>query len=198
MTAEWFDAAVETDNEGYLEAEGQLIGLARSDATERAALADRLDAADPVTRLVATVLLHEAEADEPQVARVDDYLNRAERYFAARITRVPPIDGVVDTLTAQFGTGLGELLALRLLKVASPPWRMQVALDYLTQNPTPAATEALLRFASTTTEPQFQAAAARAVLAARDRDLERKLAAERQRLAAAGQSLPPALTSLLA
>lgn len=199
MTAEWFTAAVEAGDTDYAEAESQLREAVRTEPGQRAAVTARLDDPDPMARLVAHVVLSDADLDESQTAQVDAYLTRVERSFARTPARVPPVPAVVEELTARFGTQLGELLAVRLAKgAAAPPWRAAVSLAYLTRNPTPAATEALLRYASTTGEPRLQTAAAQAVAASRDRDLGRKLTAEQARLAASGRPLPTAVTAVLA
>ena len=109
----------------------------------------------------------------------------------------PPVRAVVDSLTARYGAGLAGFLALRLVKLPrSPGWRARTALGYLERNPTPAVTEALLRFAAATSEPLLQASAVRAIRAARDSRLPEKLAAERDRLAAVGRPLPPSVAGL--
>jgi hypothetical protein len=199
MTAEWFDTAVDAEEAGYVEAEAALREAVRAEPEQRAAVAARLDDPDPMARLVASVVLSDADLDESQAAQVEAYLVEVERSYARTPALTPPIPAVVAELTARFGTQLGELLALRLAKGAStPPWREAVALGYLTRHPTPAATEALLRYAARATEPRLQTAAAQAVAASRDPDLRSKLAAETSRLAASGQALPATVTSMLA
>lgn len=198
MTAERFEAAVGA-NDGYLEAEAELRNAVRAEPDQRALVTARLDDPDPLARLVAHVVLSDADLDESQAAQVDAYLLEVQQYYAGTPARVPPVGAVVEELTAQFGNQLGELLAVRLAKSTGPPaWRDVASLAYLTRHPTPAATEALLRYATRTAEPRLQTAAAQAVAAGRDRDLRRKLAAETSRLAAAGQTLPPTVTAVLA
>jgi hypothetical protein len=199
MTAEWFDAAVDAENDSYLEAETQLRDAVRAEPDQRAAVTARLDDPDPLARLVAHVVLSDADLDESQAAQVDAYLVEVQQYYADTAARVPPVSAVVEELTAQFGAQLGELLAVRLAKSMGPPaWRDMVSVAYLTRHPTPAATEALLRYAARASVPRLQTAAAQAVAASRDPDLRHKLAAESRRLAANGQALPAAVISVLA
>jgi hypothetical protein len=199
VTAQWFEAAVEAEETEYVEAEGALRDAVRAEPEQRAAVAARLDDPDPMARLVASVVLSDADLDESQAAQVEAYLVRVQRSYARTPAGVPPVPAVVAELTARFGSQLGELLALRLAKgTGTPPWREAVSLAYLTRHPTPAATEALLRYAARTAEPRLQTAAAQAVVASRDPNLRRKLAAETSRLAASGHALPAAVTSVLA
>jgi hypothetical protein len=198
VSGEWFEAAVEAEDTGYAEAESRLREAVREEPEQRAAVAARLDDPDPMARLVAHVVLSDADLDESQTAQVDAYLARVERAYARTPARVPAVPAVVEELTARFGTQLGELLAVRLAKGSGAPlWRAAVSLAYLTRHPTSAATEALLRYAATTGEPRLQTAAAQAVAASRDRDIGRKVAAEQARLAAAGRRLPVTVTAVL-
>ncbi|MBG0564858.1 hypothetical protein [Actinoplanes aureus] len=188
-----FAKALAGEDEAYLRAEAGLRESADAEVLE-----SNLSADDPIARLMAHVMLDWADAD-PGFEGADRYLDVVEHWFADTIVRTPPVDGVVENLTAKFGGRLGEFLALRLVKVpTTPAWRAQVALSYLERHPTPAATDALIRYASLTSVPALQGAVARVVTKFRDPALARKVSAERDRLAREGRGLPSALTSLIA
>jgi hypothetical protein len=194
--AEVFRAAVEGEGDEYLAAESALLASGSVDQILRPALQDE----DPVARLVAQVVLDAAESETQPLEGAEQYLAAAERWFAPTILGTPPVRGVVSNLTATFGGRLGEYLAVRLVKVPSAPaWRQQVALGYLHDHPTPSATDALLRYASAaTTAPGLQAVAARVLAASGDDRLAAKVAAERDRLASAGLTLPEPVAALIA
>lgn len=186
--------AVDAENEGYLRAEAALRRTPQAAPALQAGLAHD----DPIARLLAQVLLDAAESESDDLDTADRYLEVSARWFARTVAGSPPIRGVVDNLTARYGDRLAGYLAVRLAKVpAAPAWRAQVALAYLERHPTPTVTDALLRFASQTSEPALQEAAARVAAGAGDVALAAKVAAERDRLARAGRSLPGALAALV-
>lgn len=190
--AEVFQAAVEAEGDEYLAAEAALLASGwASDAAE---------VEDPIAGLLAGVLLEAAQSDTQPFDGAEQYLASAERWFADTILGRPPVRGVVANLTAAFGGRLGEYFALRLVKLPTAAvWRQQVALAYLQDHPTPSATDALLRYGSApTTAPGLQAATARVLAASGDGRLAAKVSAERDRLAAAGASLPEPLAALIA
>ena len=191
--SELFERAMAGEDAGYLDVEAQL----RTTPGTVDMLEEKLSSDDPVGRLMASVLLDWSERSGSTFETVERYLDHVERKFAGTVVGAPPVRGVVDNLTARFGAALAEYFALRLVKVpTAPAWRAQTALVYLERHPTPAATEALIRYATATSEPVLQASAVRAITAARDVGLPEKLAAERRRLAVAGRSLPAALAGL--
>jgi hypothetical protein len=193
-SAEWlFERALATEDEAYLRAETRLRGSAAADEV----LEPNLGHEDPLGRLMARVLLEWAEAEDAGFDAALRYLNHVERSFGPTILGTPPVRGVVENLSATFGGRLAEFLALRLVKVpTAPAWRAQVTLAYLERHPTPAVTDALLRYASMTSAPALQAAVARAVTVAHDPALARKAQAEADRLARTGRTLPPAVAKL--
>lgn len=189
-----FQAALDSEGDEYLEAEGTL----RSSASARATLEPALYDQDPIARLMAQVLLEASEAEAPELDAADRYLAVAERWFADTIVGTPPVRGVVDNLSAQFGGALAGYLALRLVKVpTAPTWRQQATLAYLERHPIPAATDALLRYATTTPVPELQTTAARVLRSARDPALPSKVAAEKERLARTGKVLPGPLAAFV-
>jgi hypothetical protein len=151
---------------------------------------------DALAELVPTVAEWYQEAPSV-VEELDRYLDDAERWFRNTVRLAPPVDGVVDVLSARFGPRIADLLALRLTRTPNaPPWRTLTVLGFLDRHPSRAATNALIRFATTTAVPHFQALAAHALSTSRDPALTRKLAAEQQRLARAGRTLPEPLSTL--
>lgn len=187
-----FQRALVSEDEAYLNAEARLMESAR----EAPGSLGRLAPDDPVGRLLARVL-ESAEERAADVEEASRYLDEAERWFARTVVGVPRVDAVVENLTRQHGGRLAEVLALRLVRVPSAPeWRARTALAYIERHPTPTVTEAVVRFATTTQLPQHQAAVARTLAAIDDPAMGSKVAAERERLARSGRSLPPALASL--
>jgi hypothetical protein len=188
-----FEAALDSEGDEYLEIERTL----RTSESVKDTLESALRREDPIAQLMAQVLLDASEAETQQLDAADRYLEVVERWFAPTILRSPPILGVVDNLSAQFGGALAGYLALRLVKIpTAPTWRAQVTLAYLERNPTPAVTDALLRYASVTTVPELQAATARVLRSAGDSALAAKVTAEQERLARSGKTLPEPLASL--
>lgn len=187
-----FARALVTEDEAYLGAEGRLLERADADA-----LRENLGHADPVGRLLASVLLEWSEAGGEQLERAVAYLDLAERRFASTVAGTPPIRGVVENLSATFGGRAAELLALRLVKASAPAhWRAMATLGYLERHPTPAVTDAVVRFAARTTVPTQQTAAVNLLSRLGDPALAAKVGAERERLARAGRALPTALAAL--
>jgi hypothetical protein len=188
-----FQAALDSEGDEFLDTEEEL----RRSALPRDVLEPALYGEDPIARLMAQVLLDASEAETPQFDRADRYLATAEKWFARTVVGTPPVQGVVDNLSAQFGGSLAGYLALRLVKVPTAPvWRQRTTLAYLERNPTPAVTDALLRYASTTANPQLQATVARVLRSSGDSALAAKVATERERLARNGQRLPEPLAAL--
>jgi hypothetical protein len=186
-----FAQALDAEDDAYLRAESRLRG------SGHAILEPQLANPDPVGRLLAGVLLEWAETEDPGFDKALQYLDLVERRFAGTVIGVPPVGPVVDNLSTTFGNRLAEFLALRLVKVPTmAEWRARTTLTYLQQHPTPAVTDALLRYAATAPSP-LQAAAVRGITLARDPILTSKIAAEQTRLAASGRSLPPAVAQLI-
>jgi hypothetical protein len=188
-----FEAALNGEDDEYLEAEQTL----RRSTSAKDTLAPAMHDPDPIARLLGQVFLDMSEAESTLYDVAEDYLASAERWFAKTILGTPPVGGVIDNLIATFGGSLGKYLALRLVKVpAAPIWRQQVTLGYVAGNPDPAVTDALLRFGSTTSIIELQAAVAHVLQASVDSALPQKVAAERERLARNGQQLPQSLAAL--
>src|SRR4051812_15342260 len=98
MTAEWFEAAIEAEEPDYVEAEEALRDAVRAEPEQRAALTARLNDPDPMARLIASVVLSDADQDEPQAAQVEQYLARVQRSYARTPAQVPPVAAVVAEL----------------------------------------------------------------------------------------------------
>lgn len=189
-----FERAVVSEDEAYLRAEERLR-VAATDAVP--VLREHLDDPDPMRRLTARVLLESIETAGGDFDQAGRYLAALARRFANTAARTPPVHGVVETLTTRFGGRLAELLALRLTQESRPDdWRVRLTLEYLARHRTPAANDALIRFAARTTQPFYQQAAAQVLAASGDRALGQKLAAEHQRLARQGTALPASLVAL--
>jgi hypothetical protein len=193
-----FQRALVTEDEAYLMTERAL--LEAPEHTE--ALTQALEHPDPVARLTANVMLEWGEAegdpaqDHPFTAALRD-LDDAERRFADTAAQTPPVRGAVEQLSARYGGRLAELLALRLVKQpGQASWRVLTTLAYLDGHKTPAVTEALIRFAAHTPSPKLQRMTAAVIAGLGDPQLRRKLTAERERLAAQGAAMPPALAAL--
>jgi hypothetical protein len=187
--------ALLTEDEAYLEAEQALW-----DHDDPAAITSALDGQDdPAAPLLAELVARRPArgASGAGAAEVDRHLARLERYFEKKVPGSPPARATVDALSARFGAGASELLALRLLKRSGPPdWRTSVALGFLQRHPTPAAVAALLRFAAESPVAWQRDLAVAAIRAAADPALASKVAAERARLVAAGRRVPPELANL--
>ena len=198
MTAEWFETAVEAEEAGYLEAETQLREAVRADADQWTALTARLDDPDPMARLICPGRAQRRRPGQVPSRAGDAYLARVKR----PTTHSRP--GAADSGCRRGADRAGRHPTRRAAGPAAGQGRRYaalaggVSLAYLTRHPTPAAIKALLRYATRTAEPRLQTVAAPAVAASQDRDLRRKLAAETSRLAASGQALPAAVTSVLA
>jgi hypothetical protein len=193
-----FQRALVTEDEAYLMTERAL--LEEPEHTE--ALRQGLGHPDPVARLTANVMLEWAEAEgdparDHSFTAALRYLDYAERRFARTAAQTPPVQGVVEQLSARFGGQLAELLALRLVKQPrQASWRVLTTLGYLDRHKTPAVTEALIRFAAQTPSPQLQRMTVAVIAGLGDPELRRKLIAERERLAGQGAAMPPALAAL--
>lgn len=191
-TEDLLASVLASEGEAYLRAERRLLEVASTDTLRTIAASHK----DPLADLVANVAAWHDEAPS-QVDEVDRYLGGAERWFHGKVRPTPPVHGVVEALSTRFGPRLADLLALRLVQMPNAAnWRTLTALEFLKRHPSPAATDALIRFASTTAVPHLQNVAARVLSAIPDPAFAQKLEAERQRLAQAGRSLPGPLAGL--
>ncbi|HYR12021.1 MAG TPA: hypothetical protein VEQ60_29825 [Longimicrobium sp.] len=189
-----FQRAVVSEDEAYLRAEERLRGAGAEAAPT---LREHLDDPDPMRRLTARVVLESIETAGSDFEQAGRYLAALARKFTNTVARTPPVHGVAETLTARFGGRLAEFLALRLVKESEPDdWRVRLTLQYLDRHKTPAANEALIRFAARTSQPVYQQAVAQVLAGSGDPALGQKLAAERQRLAVQGAALPASLAAL--
>jgi hypothetical protein len=189
-----FERAVVSEDEAYERVEAHL-----RQAGEEAApvLRRNLDHADAIGQLAARVLLEWSESGGDDFDKASRYLELLPARFAGTAARTPPVRGVLHNLSARYGGRLAEFLALRLVKQSQPAnWEVLTSLAYLDQYKNPAVTEALIRFAARTTQPQWQQLATRVLRDLGDPALAAKLTAERGRLAQNGRSLPPALLAL--
>ena len=158
----------------------------------------RLADPDPVNQLMARVLLAWIAGQAPECSEALEYLQALERRLAKTPVGSPPPVAVATELDDRFGPRVAECLALRLVKELDwPHWRVMGVLFYLRDQQVAETTSALLRFGTLTSNDAWRQAAVEAIQAIQDPDLRRKLDLERQRLTAAGQSLPAALEVLL-
>lgn len=183
-----FERAVASEDEAFLRAEEHLV---RAGAEAVPTLQQHLNHPDPIGRLTARVALEWAESgDDFDKAR--RYLSAVAKRFAPTAAAAPPIRGVVENLTARFGARLTQFLALHLAKESQPDdWHVLATLAYLDRHKNPAVTDALIRFATRTSQPLHQELAARVLREIGDPALGQKLAAASQRA-----TLPPVLAAL--
>ena len=187
-----FQRALASRGEAYLMAEMELRGAPESAPVLRR----HLDDENPIARLAASVVLESVESRAPDLDEVLRELTELERYFARTVAGTPPVASVAANLTRRFGARLTGFLALRLVQHPETDWRSLVALAYLDQHKDPATTEPIIRFAAQTRARPLQAIAAQVLVRLGDPALPQKIRAERDRLAATGGSLPPAVASL--
>lgn len=188
-----FRRALITEDEAYTVVESRLRALPESAPVMR----ENLDHPDPIGRLLAGVMLDWTESEDHDFDVALRRLDQLERRFASTVAGAPSPVATADNLTARFGGRLAELLALRLVKEPrQEQWRALTALAYLDRHRTPAVSDALIRFAAITPDPHTQQLAARVLGGIGDPALARKIAAERERLAAQGRSMPPAIAAL--
>lgn len=181
-----------SEDEAYPHAERRLLENTTADSLRT--VAEGHD--DPVAELVTHVAAWH-EATPSVLDELDRYLDAAERWFRGKVTSTPPVHGIVQDLSARFGPSVADVLALRLNRMPNAPaWRTLTVLSFLERHPSRKATDAVIRFATSTKVPHLQQLAARALAASGDPTLARKLTAERQRLARTGRSLPGPLSSL--
>jgi hypothetical protein len=186
--------AAASSGQQYLALEGE---LRRGGPDAMAALRRWLADPDPVTRLMATVLLAWMEGRAPDCQGALEYLDAIERRLAKTPVGNPPPVGVAAELADRFGPRAAECLALRLVKETDwPHWRVMGVLFYLRDQRVPATTSGLVRFAATTPNEAWQKAAVEAIEAIQDPDLSGKLDLERRRLALTGRNLPDILRAL--
>ena len=189
-----FERAVVSEDEAYERVEAR---IRQAGAEAAPVLRQNLDHTDPVGQLTARVLLEWTEAASDDYVKAAQYLELLPGRFVGTVVQAPPVRGVLHNLNARFGSRLAEFLALRLVKQSQPAnWEVLTSLAYLDQHKNPAVTEALIRFAVRAARPNWQQMAARVLKNLGDPALAARLAAERQRLAQAGRSLPPSLLSL--
>jgi hypothetical protein len=188
-----FRRALVTEDDAYLMAERALL-----EAPEPVdALTEPLEYPDPLARLIADVVYEWRETEDHPFSGALRDLDDAERRFASTVAGAPPVRAVIEQLSARYGGRLAELLALRLVKQPEQAsWRVLTTLGYLDRHKSPATTEALIRFATRSPHPKFQQMTAQVIAGLGDSELPRKLAAERERLAAQGATLPPVLAAL--
>jgi hypothetical protein len=187
--ADAFRRALATEDEAYLRWEERLVEAA-PDAEPPVDLVESSPMGPLLAELMQEAARNGGEEFEQATAYLDDLAARAARTAML----VPRADIVIEKLTARFGNRLTAFLGLRLVKdSALPDWRVMATLGYLDRHKTPAATEALIRFAARTSVPRQQAFAVTVLRGSGDPALAQKLAAERSRL---GRDLPAALTSL--
>jgi len=177
----------------YLELEERIRGGGEPSI---AALRGHLADPDPVQQLMARVLLAWMEGRTECPAALEFLDNLAARLAKTPVGNPPPV-GVVAELDDRFGPRAAECLALRLVKDTSwPHWRVMGVIFYLKGQKLPATTSALIRFAATTTNKDWQNGAIEAITAIRDPELSRKIDLERQRLASQRKDLPEPLRQL--
>ena len=188
-----FQNAVKNRGQEYLAAESALRNSPESVAVLRA----NLQNADPIARLIATVLLDWKEGRAPEYQQALDFLEALPKRLAKTPVGMPPPTGVAADLAERFGSRIAGLIAVRLVKESpAPHWRVLTYVFYLESQALPETTPALIRFAAESENPKWRSAAIQAISKIRDPHLKDKIAAERARLQAEQKLLPPDLATL--
>ncbi|MBL4687890.1 MAG: hypothetical protein JKY37_25090 [Nannocystaceae bacterium] len=151
--------------------------------------------ADPIARLLARVLL-----EQPRVPAYQSAVAHLEKLPIA-LARTPaggPRPSMVqDFLNQDYGADLVEFVGLRLAKEKSAQgWRVLGFILYLGDHRVVSTSEALIRFATETTDESWRGFAVDAVRGFDDPDLATKLDAEEARARVAGHEMPPLVRTL--
>jgi hypothetical protein len=134
---------------------------------------------------------------EDAVAKALAYLDAAERRLAATAAGRPPIAGIAANLGATFGPRIAVPLAQRLAEQPQMPhWRAMTTLAYLDEHRNPAIVPHVVRFAFATEREPEQELAARILGSIGGPAVASAVRAERDRVAASGRTVPPALAAL--
>jgi len=152
---------------------------------------------DPVARQMAGTAAGATAGSRTALEKATAYLDAAAQRFARTPAGHPPVGGVVANLTATFGAQLAGPLALRLAQQSNlPHWHAMSMLAYLDQHRDPSVVPSLVRFSAQTTVLPQQELAVRILGSIGGPAVASSVRSERDRLAAAGGSLPRALAAL--
>lgn len=189
-----FERAVSNYGVDYVRAEN-LLRSGGEDA--KTTLRSNLVNPDPIAQLLARVLLELIEGTKPEDQKALDYLDNLPRRLARTPVTMPPPTGVATELKERFGDRAAEFLSMRLVKGTDwPRWRALGVILYLQDQRLTTTTAPLIRFAADTKDDSLRKAAIDAIKKIHDPDLQKKVAAERQRLEPQKRLLPPALSDL--
>jgi hypothetical protein len=187
--------ALASREEAWLAAEQALFEAADLGVALEAASASH---GDPVGRQMARTATDTDAAGRDALAKATAYLDGAARKFARTPAGSPPIGGVAANLSATFGAQLAGPLALRLVQQPQTPhWRAMATLAYLDQHRDPSIVPSLARFVFQTTRGPEQELAIRILGSIGGPTVASAFRAERDRAAATGRRLDPALAALV-
>ena len=187
------EQALASQNEAWPEAERALLEAAEQGVSFEAAATHP----DPVARQMAGTAAGATAGSRTALEKATAYLNAAARRFARSPAGHPPISGVVANLTATFGPQLAGPLALRLTQQSEMPhWQAMSTLAYLDQHRDGSVVPSLVRFAAQTNVAPQQELAVRILGSIGGPTVASSVRSERDRLAARGGTLPPALAAL--
>lgn len=160
-------------------------------------LGRHLKDSDPIVRLLARVLLPWARGRKAEYDLALAHLDNLPTYLASTPAGQPRPSMVRTYLTEEHGPRLAELIALRLVKEASPrKWRVLGFVLYLGDQRVHSTSEALIRFAAETQDETWRSFAVKALASYGDPNLPRKIRAEANQARAAGRDLPSDLKAL--
>ena len=178
----------------YLEAERQLLDMGPHALPT---LKGHSNDTDLVTRHMAQCLAGWIEEKPKEYDDALAYLSGLPERFRRTPLTAPPPTGVANYLEREYGGGVADLLALRLVKATDwPQWQVLGVVFYLEVQKAPTTIGPLIRFAVETSNDKWRDAASDAIRAAEDPKLPQKLEAERQRAKESGKAFPVALDGL--
>lgn len=132
------------------------------------------------------------------LAKALAYLDAAGQRWAGSAAGAPPIAGIAANLGATFGAHIALPLAQRLAEQPQMPhWRAMATLAYLDEHRAPAIVPHIARFAFATERESEQELAIRILGSIGGPAVAAAVRAERDRVAAAGRAIPPALAALV-
>ena len=194
MTAsQLIEHALASANEAWPEAERALLEASEQGISFEAVATHP----DPVAQQMAGTAASVTPATRTALEKATAYLDAAAQRFARSPAGHPPVTGVVANLTATFGSQLAGPLALRLSQQSGMPhWQAMSTLAYLDQHRDATVVPSLVRFAAQTRVAPQQELAVRILGSIGGPTVASNVRSERDRLAARGGTLPPALAAL--
>lgn len=190
-----FAKALKSRGQAYLDAE-YLLRQGGKEALN--ILSQSKNHKDPVARLMVETLIVWIQKEETNYQTALSYLDNLPKRYTRTPLNAPPPVSVAYTLNEDFGNGVANVLALRLVKEQDwPHWRVAGVLLYLEEQKLPSTTSALLRFAIETKSDEERGYAIETIQAINDPDLQVKISIEKERLDSLQKSLPLELESLV-